>query len=349
MVQRCVSIAEHFVVWTQLAQATPLNHIRVQEQDRGVVRTSLVHHPAVIDLIGVVEVTFVSTNRVALVSRVETVDRTALRNVVRDGGTQRGRNNHVGDLGVETLFSNSHELFVQHGAESLQSLTSSEREVTQTSVCQRTVERRVGRSGRGRVVAVRSSQVQHSSAAGRVTRASASESKQRTKTATVVRRRTLGSSLAGILDRSTVSTQHLQFNVKHDLSQLLDFLICLGIATSLFHSAGSASSTNHGRENLGVVAQVRTGVGSSSRCINSSAFQLGVQSGGTEIVVWPNVQSRVDFALFGHSHVGDGSTVFNVVRDGHVEVFDHDVGGVRAVTVAECGRSDSCHLNSPES
>jgi len=82
----------------------------------------------------------------------------------------------------------------------------------------------------------------------------------------------------------------LQFNVKHDFGQLLDFLVSLGIATSLLNSTSRTRSTNHSREDLRVVAQVRTGVGSSGRSVHRSAFQLGVQAGGAEVVVRPNVR-----------------------------------------------------------
>ena len=335
MIQAGVSIGEHFIVRTEFAQATPLDHVRVQEQDRSVVRACLIHNPAIVDLVCVVEVTFVSTDGVALVSRVKAVDRTALCDVVRNGGTQRCWHNHVRDFRVKTLFSNSNQLLVQHWAESLQGLTSSKREVTQTSVSQRAVERRIGRHGSSCIVAVRGSHVQHGSTAGRVTRASASECEQGTKAATVVRRRLSSRCLTSVLHRSTIGTQHLQFNVKHDLGQLLDFLICLWITTSLFNSTSSASGADHSGENLAVVAQVRTSVRGGCTSGNSSAFQSSVQSWGTEVVIRPNVQGRIDLAFFGHSHVGDWGTVFNVVRDCEIEVFDDDVGGIRAIAVTK--------------
>ena len=259
-------------------------------------------------------------------------------------GTHRGRNHHVGDLGVEALFSGGNQLLVQVGAELLQGHASREREVTQTSVSQRTVERLVGSRSRGGVVAVGSSQVQDRRTIGIVARTSASESVQRAKTTTVVGRCALGSGLTRVLDRSTVSANHLQLNVKHDFGQLLDFLISLGIATSLLHSTCSASSTNHGREDLGVVTQVRTGVRCSSRRINRSTFQFGVQSRNTEVVVGPNVQGRIDLALLAHSHVRDRGAILHIVRNSHVKVFDDDVGCIGTVTITESGRSDSCHV-----
>ena len=321
-----------------------MHHIRVQEQGAGVICTSLVHHPRVINLVRIVEVTFIRRDRVAFISRVETVDRTAGGHRVADVGTHRGRDHHVGDLGVEALFSGGNQLLVQERAKLLQGHARREREVTQTSVSQRTVERLVSVGSRGGVVAIGGSQVQDRRTIGIVARTGSCERIQRTKTATVVGRSALGSGLTRVLDGSTVSTNHLQLNVKHDFGQLLDFLVGLGVATSLFHSTSSTSSTDNSRENLGVVAQVGTGVRSSSTRIHGCAFQFGVQSRNTEVVVGPNVQGRVDLALLAHSHVRDRGAIFHIVRNSHVKVFDHDVGCIGTVTITESGRCDSCHV-----